>query len=92
MKTRIIAMLLVICMLMLALASCGGGSGEQKEGNESQLTTEASPVDKWEGVNFDGETIIVSLSTHLPSAATKVGAPDSIKYIAGPDAYASKQP
>ena len=86
MKTKIIAMLLVVCMLVLALASCNG-SGEQKETNEPQLTPEADPVDKWEGVSFDGETIIVNLSTYQPNAAIKVGATNSIKYIAGPDEY-----
>ena len=89
MKTRIIAMLLVLCMVVLALASCGGkktpDTTEKPIGG--QTGTKDSGEEKWNDVDFGGETIIISLSTYEPSWILDVGASNSIKYIKGPDAY-----
>ncbi len=87
MKTRIIAMLLVLSMLVLALASCGGGNPDANEGNGASTTEGAQNESKWKDVNFNGESIIISLSNYEPSVVKSAGATNSIKYIAGPDAY-----
>ena len=90
MTKRIIAMLLVLVMVVMALASCGGGKDPETTKNPSVTTagnqggTEES---KWDGVNFGGESIIISLSNFEPSVVTSAGATNSYKYIAGPDAY-----
>ncbi len=86
MKTRLIAMLLVLSMLILALASCGEKTPDGKE-NEGVNTTVAQQDDKWSDVNFNGETIIISLSNYEPNTVKVAGATNSFKYIAGPDAY-----
>ena len=87
MKTRIIEMLLVLSMLVLALASCGGGNPDANEGNGASTTEGAQNESKWKDVNFNGESIVISLSTFEPTVVTSSGATNSIKYIAGPDAY-----
>ena len=87
MKTRIIAMLLVLSMLVLALASCGGGNPDVTEGNGASTTDSAQNESKWKDVNFNGEQIIISLSNFEPTVVKSAGATNSIKYIAGPDAY-----
>ncbi len=86
MKKRIIAMLLLLCTLSLLLCSCSGEK-EPSATDDAQTTTAAQDVDKWENVNFGGESIIVSLSDYEPSMAKSAGATHSVKYIQGPDEY-----
>ena len=82
---RIIAILLIAVMLV-SMTACGGKEqGEQ--GGTDATTTAKTEANKWEGVNFNGESIIVSLSNHAPSFAVTAGAEDSVKYIKGPDTY-----
>ena len=86
MKTRIIAMLLVFSMIVISLASCGGKNPDVTE-NEGANTTVAQEDSKWKDVNFNGESIIISLSTHEPPEVATAGSTNSIKFIKGPDAY-----
>lgn len=87
MKTRILAIFLVIAMLTLSLVSCGGKKPDVTE--DPSVTTNGSEdaASKWKDVNFDGETIIISLSSYEPTFVTDAGATNSIKYIAGVDDY-----
>ncbi len=87
MKTRIIAMLLVLSMLVLSLASCGGKSPEVTEGNGAGTISPSQEESKWNDVNFNGESIIISLSTYENTTVVAAGATNSINYIQGPDAY-----
>ena len=68
MKTRIIAMLLVLCMVALALVSCGGDktpdTTKAPTGNQGNQGNQDEEASKWDGVNFGGESIIISLSTY----------------------------
>ena len=90
MRTRIIAMLLVLCMVVVSFAACGGGDNadvtKAPTGNTDN-TGNNDNTNKWEGVDFDGETIIISLSNYEPTVVKSAGATNSIKYIKGPDAY-----
>ena len=86
MKTRIIAMLLVLSMIVVSLASCGGKNPDVTE-NEGANTTVAQEDSKWKDVNFNGESIIISLSTHEPPEVVTAGSTNSINFIKGPDAY-----
>ena len=80
MKTRIIAMLLVLCMVVLALASCGGDktpdTTQKPSGSQTGNVTEGE--NKWADVDFGGETIIISLSNYEPSYLTTAGASNGI--------------
>ncbi len=128
MKKRIIALLLVLAMLALALASCGDGKNPEvtdeptatttkapdtpdapatttkggaattakPQGGDTPaatttkapaVTTAAPELDWWEDVNYNGESIIISLSNYEPAFVISAGATNGIKYIKGPDAY-----
>ena len=90
---RLIAILLAVIML-LSLTACGDNQDptvtkdqNNDQGNGTTTTAPAAESSKWDNVNFNGETIIISLSDHAPSFAVTAGAEDSVKYIKGPDTY-----
>ena len=87
MKTRIIAMLLALCMVVLTLASCGGNKAPDTTEKPSGGQMSATDENKWENVDFGGESIIISLSSYEPAFVVDAGATNSIKYIQGPDFY-----
>ncbi len=86
MKTRIISMLLILCMLVCALSACGGKNPDNAK--DPDATTETVDTSsKWDDVNFNGDTIIISISSSLPTYAENAGADTSVKYIKGPNDY-----
>ncbi len=87
MLKRIISLLLTLCTLCLFLTACGGEKAPDLTDGKDVTTAPPEAVDKWEDVNFGGESIIVSLSDYVPSMAKTAGADHSVKYIQGPDAY-----
>ncbi len=77
-------------MLVLALASCGGNKTPDvtnKPSGGDVTTGGQADENKWKNVNFDGETIIISLSNQTRDAVTAMGATNAVKYIQGPDNY-----
>ncbi len=87
MKTRILALLL-ICMLLLAFVSCGGDEPSVTTKSPSDDSgTGTVEKDKWDGVNFSGEEIIISLSNYEPNWVISAGATNGIIYVKGPDSY-----
>lgn len=89
MKKRIIAALLVLCMLSVCLVSCGGGNDKPvitKAPTGEQGSKEDEPS-KWDDVNFDGTTLYINLNEYVFSAVTKAGTEHSNKFLVGPDDY-----
>ena len=85
---RIICILLVICMMTLALASCGNNTSDETKGPTDDVqTTEKQEISKWDNVNFNGESIIVNISNLTYSAALSAGAENAVKFMKGPDTY-----
>jgi hypothetical protein len=77
-------------MAVLCFASCGGEKQpeETKGQQDNQGDSQGDQAeDKWANVNFNGDEIIISLSTYEVGVVTSSGATNSIKYIKGPDAY-----
>ena len=86
MKTRILTLLLIVCMLCTMLVSCGGEKQPDETTDQSGDQGEQTE-DKWAGVNFNGDTIYVSLSEWRPSFVASADAPNSINFMKGPDNY-----
>ena len=85
MKTRIISILLLVCLLA-TLCSCGGKEPEVTQTPDTTDVGTDAPS-KWEGVSFGGETIVISLNANVPTYAENAGADSSVKYVKGPDDY-----
>ena len=88
MKKRLVAILLVVCMLALCLVSCGG----EKEpaattANPSDNQGNTQTTSKWDSVNFSDTTLNVNLNEYIFSAITEAGTEHSNKFIVGPDDY-----
>ncbi len=86
---RLLAILLVVCILSICLVSCGGNkpaeTTENPQGNQG--TTEATS--RWDNVSFNGTTLNVNLNEHILPAVIEVGTNHSNKFIVGPDDYTS---
>ena len=86
--SRIICLLLCLCLLVPALAACGGGSetSESKSESQSQGSDSSSEGESegrdWSKVNFDGEELLINVSTWVNTEQT-FGAADI--YSRGPD-------
>ena len=85
MTKKLVAFTLILAMLCPFLFSCMDEKDNDVTQDPSVTITE--PKDKWEGVYFNGDEIIISLSDYIPSGAKSAGADHSVKYIQGPDAY-----
>ena len=87
---RIFCLLLCLCLLLPALVACGGGgtsetkpSSESSSGSSSESTSTSEEAERdWSLVNFDGEELIVNVSTWVNTEQT-FGAADV--YSRGPD-------
>ena len=79
-KTRILCLLLLLALALPLLASCDVGStvtdGGDREG------------DSWDGVNFEGQTVVLSVSTNQCSECTF---PAASIYTKGPDTAGSNE-
>ncbi len=87
MKTRIIAMLLVLVMLIMTLASCGGKDTPDETKAPASTTSGGTDLSKWDEVNFQGNSITVSLNDYEFAYVRSAGSTNSIKYVKGPDNY-----
>ena len=83
---RFISFLLAVCTLCFCLVSCADSKSGSSGGGEVTNAPD-SQEGKGDGVSFNGEEIIVSLSDYVPSMAASAGATHSVKYIQGPDDY-----
>ena len=89
---RIFAMLLVAVMMLSALASCGGNGDTTTPAGTTAPSgdiTTAPTTNKWEGVDFTGETLRVEYSTYTQTQLTAEGAKNFNQYLVGPDDYTS---
>jgi hypothetical protein len=68
------------------LVSCGGEKQPDETTGQSGDQGEQTE-DKWADVNFNGDTLYVSLSEWRPSFVTSADAPNSINFMKGPDNY-----
>ena len=84
---RILSLMLVFVMALSALVACGGDKDpadtKKPIGPNQQVTVDP----KWDGVNFDGEEIIVGINETMNAYLTAAGSDNGIKYIQGPDGY-----
>ncbi len=85
---RLVSLLLVLVMITLALASCGGGdtpdvTTAKPSGNQGNTQT----TSKWDDVNFNGETLYINMNEYVFGAVTSAGADLSNKFLVGPDDY-----
>ncbi len=92
-KARILSFMLVLCLMLGVLASCGGG-GDGGGTTEAPGGTTAAPggtaggtssTTKWDNVDIDGVSLRIEVNVAEQSAATAAGADHSIKYIKGAD-------
>ena len=85
---RILSLLLCLCFLTLAFASCGGDPSDT-----TSPTTTKSPSgggSKWDSVNFadskgNKKEIIVELNSTQQAGLSTSGSDTSVKFIIGPD-------
>ncbi len=86
---RITALLLVLVMVVLALASCKGKTPDVNTptGDSTGNDQTQDDTSKWDGVNFGGEEIIINISDLTYPAAVSAGATNAVKYMKGPDNY-----
>ena len=84
---RILSLLLCLCFLTLAFASCGGDPTDTTTGVS---TTRPSTVSNWDGVNFadnkgNKKEIIIEMNSTLAAILSTSGSDNSVKFIVGPD-------
>ena len=89
--SRFLCLLLCLSFLLPVFSSCGGGGTESRPSSESESESESASSsessseegrDKWEGVSFGGEELIVNVSVHYNDEQT-FGPADV--YSRGPD-------
>ena len=71
---RVLALMLAVSVLLCCLAACGGGAADTtKPGNQPGKDTTTSGGDnpnKWDGVDFKGDTLRISVSVNQDSEVT----------------------
>lgn len=70
MNLRVVAMLACALSLCLALAGCGGGSADEAQAADSQLSGEWKLVAMEDGENFDADSLALADSLGLEAKLT----------------------
>ena len=80
---RLIALLLLLCMLPLGLLACGG---EDDPDDTTKSNVDLSKVDpKWEGVDFSDVTLYIAMNKDVNQSVKDAGAGNALGYLKGPD-------
>ena len=80
---RLIALLLLLCMLPLGLLACGG---EDDDDDTTRSNVDLSKVDpKWENVNLPDVTLYIAINKDVNDSVKDAGAGNALGYLKGPD-------
>ena len=80
--TRLITLLLLLCLLPLGLLACGDGDDDETTRPQADL----SQVDpKWENINLPDVTLYIAINKDVNDSVKDAGAGNALGYLKGPD-------